>query len=92
LSTPCRHAGPRDQAEDLVFRLLQDAELGEDERTTALLLLTEDCGIHIWRAAATPSRPEVHASPHAQWSRGPLTACFAATTVADGMALPVISG
>jgi hypothetical protein len=29
---------------------------------------------------------------HAQWSRRPLTACFAATTVANGMALPVISG
>ncbi len=39
-----------EDADELRFRLLNEAALSEDERTTALLLLAEDCGIRIWRA------------------------------------------
>lgn len=38
-----------EEAVQRAFRLLQDAGLTEDERTTATLLLSEDCGIQIWR-------------------------------------------
>ena len=38
-----------ENADELRFRLLEEAGLGEDERSTAMLLLAEDCGIHIWR-------------------------------------------
>jgi hypothetical protein len=36
-------------ADELRFRLLDEAGLGEDEHRTAMLLLDEDCGIGIWR-------------------------------------------
>jgi len=38
-----------EDADELRFRLLEEAGLSEDERSTAMLLLDEDCGIHIWR-------------------------------------------
>jgi hypothetical protein len=38
-----------DEADEFTFRLLQDTELTEDEQMTATLLLSEDCGIQIWR-------------------------------------------
>jgi hypothetical protein len=38
-----------DDADELRFRLVQEARLSEGERSTALLLLDEDCGISIWR-------------------------------------------
>jgi hypothetical protein len=38
-----------DDADELRFRLLKEAGLSEHERSTAVLLLDEDCGIHIWR-------------------------------------------
>jgi hypothetical protein len=38
-----------EDADDLRFRLLEEAGLREDQRSTAMLLLTEDCGIQIWR-------------------------------------------
>lgn len=40
-----------DDADDLKYRLLDQASLSEDERTTALLLLDPGCGIHVWRPA-----------------------------------------
>lgn len=45
----CRSGLDGEGADDLRFRLLEEAVLSEDERTTAMLLLEEDCGIHIWR-------------------------------------------
>jgi hypothetical protein len=39
-----------DGADDLKFRLLERSRLSEDERTTAALLLAEDCGIQISRS------------------------------------------
>jgi len=38
-----------EDADDLRYRLLEQASLSEDERTTALLLLDQDCGICVWR-------------------------------------------
>jgi len=38
-----------EDADEQRFRLLKETGLGEDERDTAMLLLDEDCGIHIWR-------------------------------------------
>jgi hypothetical protein len=38
-----------EDADDLRYRLLEKASLSEDERTTALLLLDQDCGIRVWR-------------------------------------------
>ena len=38
-----------DDVDELRFRLLKEAGLSEDERSTAMLLLAEDCGISIWR-------------------------------------------
>jgi len=38
-----------DDADELKFRLLEGSRLSEDERSTALLLLAEDCGIQIVR-------------------------------------------
>lgn len=38
-----------EDTDELRFRLLEEAGLSEDERSTAMLLLAEDCGIHIWR-------------------------------------------
>jgi hypothetical protein len=38
-----------EDADELRFRLLEEAGLSEDERSTAMLLLDEDCGICIWR-------------------------------------------
>jgi hypothetical protein len=39
-----------EEADELMFQLLQDAGLTEAEQMTAALLLSEDCGIRIWRA------------------------------------------
>lgn len=38
-----------EEAEELTFRLLGEAGLSEDEHRTAMLLLDEVCGIHLWR-------------------------------------------
>lgn len=38
-----------EDADELGFRLLEEGGLSEDERSTAMLLLAEDCGICIWR-------------------------------------------
>ena len=38
-----------EEADEFMFRLLQGTGLTEDEQTTATLLLSEDCGIQIWR-------------------------------------------
>jgi hypothetical protein len=45
----CRSGLDEDGADELSSWLLQEAGLSEDERTTAMLLLDEDCGIHVWR-------------------------------------------
>ncbi|HET6187420.1 MAG TPA: hypothetical protein VFE59_10505 [Trebonia sp.] len=39
-----------DDADELKFRLLEGSRLSEDERSTAVLLLAEDCGIQISRS------------------------------------------
>ena len=39
-----------DDADELMFRLLDGCGLSEDERSTAMLLLAEDCGIQISRS------------------------------------------
>jgi hypothetical protein len=44
-----RHGLEGDEADEFIFRLLQDSGLTEREQTTATLLLSEDCGIQIWR-------------------------------------------
>jgi hypothetical protein len=38
-----------EETDELMFRLLQDAGLTEAEQMTAALLLSEACGIQIWR-------------------------------------------
>ena len=38
-----------EEADELMLRLLQDARLTKDEQATAMLFLTEGCGIQIWR-------------------------------------------
>ena len=38
-----------EEADELMFRLLQEAGLTEAEQMTATLLLTEACDIQIWR-------------------------------------------
>lgn len=40
-----------DDADELRYRLLEQASLSQDERTTASLLLDPGCGIHVWRPA-----------------------------------------
>jgi hypothetical protein len=44
-----RSGADGDDADELRFRLTQEARLSEDERSTALLLLDEESGICIWR-------------------------------------------
>jgi hypothetical protein len=39
-----------EEAGELMFRLLGVARLSEDEHRTAMLLLNEICGIHLWRS------------------------------------------
>jgi hypothetical protein len=39
-----------DDADELTFRLLAERRLSEDEHSTAVLLLAEDCGIQISRS------------------------------------------
>ena len=38
-----------EEADELTFQFLKQSNLGEDERNTALLLLTGGCGIQLWR-------------------------------------------
>jgi hypothetical protein len=38
-----------EEADELTFQLLNQANLSDDERNTAMLLLTEGCGIQLWR-------------------------------------------
>jgi hypothetical protein len=40
-----------EEADELTFQLLQDTRLTEAEQFTAMLLLSEDCGIQIGRSA-----------------------------------------
>jgi hypothetical protein len=47
----CRKGTDVEDTEELQFRLLGEARLSEDERTTAMLLLDEDCGIRIRRSS-----------------------------------------
>ena len=44
-----RHSLEGDEADELMFRLLEDAGLTKAEQMTATLLLSEDCGIRFWR-------------------------------------------
>jgi len=44
-----RSAMSDDEADELIFRVLQDSGLTKTEQMTARLLLSEDCGIQIYR-------------------------------------------